>query len=79
MPTVVTALAFDSSQELLWAGNGYVRLTRPTSLAPIPGRNAIPDSFPGPCYILLCKQPSKVHIIPRAPAVRGCGAPAAFQ
>lgn len=24
VPTVVTALAFDVTQELLWAGNGYV-------------------------------------------------------
>lgn len=25
VPTVVTTFAFDTSQELLWAGNGYVR------------------------------------------------------
>lgn len=79
MPTVVTALAFDSSQELLWAGNGYVRLIRQTSLAPIPGRDAIPDNVLGPCYILLCKQSSKIHILPRTPTVRGCCAPAAIQ
>jgi hypothetical protein len=55
VPTVVTALAFDSSQELLWAGNGYVRSTRQTPLFPIPGRNTISDSVPGPSYIVLCK------------------------
>lgn len=55
MPTVVTALAFDSSQELLWAGNGYVRSTRQTYMTLISSHGAIPDSVPGPCYILLCK------------------------
>lgn len=55
MPTVVTALAFDSSQELLWAGNGYVCSTLPTSLVPFSDRNANPDSLLGPRHILLCK------------------------
>lgn len=79
MPTVVTALAFDSSQELLWAGNGYVRSTERISLSPIPSRNTTPDSVLGPRYILLWKQPSKIHIFPRAPTIRGCGAPTPVQ
>jgi hypothetical protein len=55
VPTVVTALAFDSSQELLWAGNGYVRSIRRTTLDPVPGRNTISDKLSGPSHVLLWK------------------------
>lgn len=67
--TPVTALSFDSAQELVWAGNEYVCDFPEQPFQKLHSRRLM--FFKGPCHIVLWQRTPKVHFLPRPCTSRG--------